>query len=110
LNALTVEISHQFEQCVEELNQEKDLRSVIVTGEGKAFSAGGDIDFLLDRRNFTCEDNVVVMRQFYSRYLKLRDLRVPVIAGEVSFVGFRWLLIREKQSMGLLLVQGCVWP
>ena len=81
LNALTVDFGKQFEKTIKQLNEMDDLRSVIITGEGKAFSAGGDIDFLLDRRNHTIEENTKVMKQFYSRYLTLRTLKVPVIAG-----------------------------
>jgi enoyl-CoA hydratase/carnithine racemase len=81
LNALTEEVGTQFQKAIAQLNEMEDIRSVILTGEGHAFSAGGDIDFLLDRRNHSIEENTKTMKHFYSRYLTLRDLKVPTIAA-----------------------------
>lgn len=57
------------------------VRVVILTGEGKAFSAGGDLDFLLNRANDEPGNNAPMMRAFYARFLSLLQLPVPVIAA-----------------------------
>jgi enoyl-CoA hydratase len=48
---------------------------------GKAFSAGGDLQFLLARSKDSPLSNSQVMRDFYGRFLSLRTLPVPVIAA-----------------------------
>ncbi|MCV5262530.1 enoyl-CoA hydratase-related protein, partial [Escherichia coli] len=50
-------------------------------GAGKAFSAGGDFDFLRARSRDSGMRNAVIMRGFYSRFLRIRDVPVPVIAA-----------------------------
>ena len=84
MNALTEECGKEFEQVVAKLNEWDGLRSVVIIGEGKAFSAGGDIRFLLERKEHTVEHNQTVMKQFYDRFLSLRSLKVPTIAGGYS--------------------------
>ena len=55
------------------------MRVAILRGEGRAFSAGGDLNWLLDRHSDTPENNKKVMVDFYKRFLVLRSLPVPVI-------------------------------
>lgn len=88
MNALTEDVGRAFESEVSKLLSQEDLKSVIVTGEGKAFSAGGDIDFLLDRRNYQVSENVKTMLDFYNRFLSIRKLTVPTIAGFYFFFRF----------------------
>lgn len=52
-----------------------------MTGAGKAFSSGGSLDFLRDRSNDTGSRNAAIMRDFYRRFLQIRDLPVPVLAA-----------------------------
>jgi enoyl-CoA hydratase len=43
LNAVNAAMHHEFEQVWLDLQEERDLNAIILTGAGKAFSAGGDI-------------------------------------------------------------------
>eukprot|EP01117_Protostelium_nocturnum_P004920 TRINITY_DN1783_c0_g1_i1.p1 TRINITY_DN1783_c0_g1~~TRINITY_DN1783_c0_g1_i1.p1 ORF type:complete len:306 (+),score=123.13 TRINITY_DN1783_c0_g1_i1:55-972(+) len=84
LNALTVDMGVSFVDVVEKIKkgvEKEEIRSVVLTGSGKAFSAGGDLKFLLERSNDTFENNYKLMRDFYNRFLAIRKVNVPVISA-----------------------------
>lgn len=83
LNAMTAELGDAFAEAVAVLGRQEaaGLGAVVVTGEGKAFSAGGDLQFLRDRHADTPSRNAPIMRAFYQRFLCVRSLPVPVIAA-----------------------------
>lgn len=64
LNALTADMGDEFEAAVHELEREgtEDVGAVVLTGEGRAFSAGGDLDFLRRRHEDTPSRNACVPR------------------------------------------------
>ena len=53
----------------------------MLPGAGKAFSAGGDLEWLLARHRDTPDNNIRIMQEFYKKFLVLRSLPVPVIAA-----------------------------
>ncbi|ETW08813.1 hypothetical protein, variant 1 [Aphanomyces invadans] len=82
LNALTADMGDRVEELVQEIKDRADeFRAIVLTGEGRAFSAGGDLDFLQKRASDTTSRNTVTMRKFYGRFLSLRSLPVPLIAA-----------------------------
>ena len=79
-NAMSAEMTEAFPGAVARLKDLRDARAVIVTGEGQAFCAGGDLDFL-----HTGEREVTALRDkmtsFYPSFSCLLDLDVPTIAA-----------------------------
>jgi enoyl-CoA hydratase len=80
-NAMSPAMGDEIAAAVESLRDDDELRAVIVSGEGKSFSAGGDFDLLEARTKSGGEENRRAMRDFYARYLSIRRLRVPTIAA-----------------------------
>lgn len=87
-NAMTAEMGDQFRDLIEQLRLGRTdettpggIGAVVLTGEGKAFSAGGDLAFLRTRSKDTPSRNAQIMVDFYHRFLCLRTLPVPVIAA-----------------------------
>ncbi len=80
LNAMTHEMGEALNSLISQLNQDPDLRVIIVTGAGRTFSAGGDFKFILDHRESTYEANQKEMVEFYGKFLDLQKIEVPTIA------------------------------
>ena len=81
LNAMSDEMAHEFAAAIASLKGNKGLRAVILTGAGKAFSAGGHLSMLEAKRTKTAEENRTGMLAFYNSFLCMRDLNVPLIAA-----------------------------
>lgn len=91
LNAMTEAMGTALQDKVKEINSDPDLRVVVITGQGRAFSAGGDLDFILEHTRHELEDNQQEMVEFYYRFLSLRRIQVPTIAminGHAIGAGF----------------------
>lgn len=82
LNAMGEPMAEAFRDLVAQLYPRRhELRAVILTGAGKAFSAGGDLKMLERKQTLSGETNRLRMREFYDSFLSLRSLEVPVIAA-----------------------------
>jgi len=79
LNAMNAEMRSEFNSLVDELYSNKQIKVIIFTGEGRAFSAGGDIDFL-DQEWSTPEFRQETQR-FSGFFDALEQMEKPVLAA-----------------------------
>ncbi|WP_242901130.1 enoyl-CoA hydratase/isomerase family protein [Actinomadura terrae] len=80
-NAMSGEMTAAWKAAIADLRADRDVRCVVVTGAGSAFTSGGDLSWLAD----TGADAVPALRdrmlEFYRTWLAVRDLEVPTIAA-----------------------------
>ena len=88
LNAMTVEMGECFQSVIKSISNDKTLKCLVINGKGKAFSAGGDLNFLHNRLEEKPFPNSTIMMEFYERFLCARRLiQVPIISAMNTAVG-----------------------
>ena len=80
-NAMSEAMAEQFAVAIGQLCVRDDLRVVVLSGAGKAFSAGGHLDMLEKKIAQDEKRNRAEMREFYEQFLCIRDLPVPTVAA-----------------------------
>lgn len=98
LNAFNLDLAQQFLQAIEAFRKDQNVRSVVIRGAGRVFSAGGDVREMLE--NVTDgQDRAAFFRSplsaFNKMVLSIRNIPKPVLAavhGAVAGVGFNVML------------------
>ncbi|MGO1580595.1 MAG: enoyl-CoA hydratase-related protein [Peptoniphilaceae bacterium] len=78
LNALNSDLLEELDDCFTELENNDDLKVVIITGVGKSFIAGGDIS---EMSNLNSEQSGHFAKRGMDVCMKIERLNKPVIAA-----------------------------
>ncbi len=79
-NALNKQMVDELSQAFDNLQNEKNIRVVILKGEGKAFCSGADLAYLKELRNFDYQKNLEDSLNLGNLFLKIFSFPKPVIA------------------------------
>lgn len=82
LNAMGEAMADEFRAIVSTLAKSSTQpRVIILTGSGRAFSAGGDLNMLEKKSELSAEENHRRMLKFYDSFLSILELQIPLIAA-----------------------------
>jgi methylglutaconyl-CoA hydratase len=79
-NALSAELIHQARQALREAVADPAVRTVVITGAGKAFSAGADLNEMKATREATFQENVDNALHTSSIFYEIAQAPKPVVA------------------------------
>lgn len=78
LNALCAELTDELGILLDILDQDPELRVIILTGGAKAFAAGADITEMMENDTLGAYASIIKVHEVFGR---LEEFRVPVIAA-----------------------------
>lgn len=78
-NSLATEMISELLQVVSELENNDDVRVVILTGEGSSFCAGADLGWMKKQFNATREERITEARRFADLMRTLNSFSKPLI-------------------------------
>jgi enoyl-CoA hydratase/carnithine racemase len=82
LNALTFEVYAELRDFFAMLNDRREVRSVVITGEGRGFCSGGDVDAIIGRLlDRSTVELVEFTRMTGALIRRIRECSKPVVAA-----------------------------
>ena len=80
-NALHPELVRQMKSQLKEAAEDGSVKVLIITGEGKAFCAGADLEYLNEMKNYSSLENEKDSRELAELFLMIYNFPKPVIAA-----------------------------
>lgn len=80
LNALNMRLMEELVDAFERLDQDQEVRCIILTGNEKAFAAGADIKEMADASAID-----MLLRDQFARWDRIRKIKKPIIAAVSGF-------------------------
>jgi enoyl-CoA hydratase/carnithine racemase len=80
-NAMSDEMTASWVAAIDELDADRSVRVVVVTGEGSAFCSGGNTGWIASEPDASVDSLRTRMIAFYRAWLSIRKLEVPTIAA-----------------------------
>lgn len=79
-NAFSPEMISELTQVFKSAATNKDLRVILLKGEGKAFCAGADLAYMREMAGFTFEKNQADAKELHAMFEAIFSCPVPVVA------------------------------
>ncbi len=80
LNAINMMLMEELVSTLEELDEDSDIRCIILTGNEKAFAAGADIKEMAEASAME-----MLQRDQFARWDRIRKIKKPIIAAVSGF-------------------------
>jgi enoyl-CoA hydratase/carnithine racemase len=80
-NAMTGELTTAWGSTIAKLRGDRSVRCIVVTGDGSAFCAGGDLSWIAESPDLHVDAIRDRMLPFYRTWLSIRELEAPSIAA-----------------------------
>jgi enoyl-CoA hydratase len=80
LNAINMKLMEELVSTLEDLDQDSDIRCIILTGNEKAFAAGADIKEMAEASAME-----MLQRDQFARWDRIRKIKKPIIAAVSGF-------------------------
>ena len=80
-NMMSDEMTASWARAVDDLSRDRDLRAVVVRGEGQSFCSGGNTSWIASEPDASVDHLRTRMLGFYRSWLSIRKLEVPTIAA-----------------------------
>ena len=82
LNAWTPELGRELISALDHAGRDSDIRAVVLTGAGRAFSSGADLKAIGDPADAGPADVLATLRDIYNPLLiRVREMPKPVVAA-----------------------------
>jgi methylglutaconyl-CoA hydratase len=80
-NALHPTMVAQIKSAIEEISNNEETKALIITGEGSAFCAGADLDYLVSSQKYSSIENEKDSETLAEMFLSIYKLSIPTIAA-----------------------------
>ena len=79
-NAFHPEMIHEISSFFEEfIKHQKETKLIVLKGEGNAFCAGADLNWMKSMVNFTLEENLADSKKLWTMFENIRLCSVPIV-------------------------------
>ena len=78
-NAMNEKLMKELTACFKELSKDDDIRIIILTGKGKSFCAGADLNWMKSMAKYSKEENIRDSRLLLNLYEVIYNFPKPVI-------------------------------
>lgn len=88
MNAMDFTMMRELAECFESLHNEKDVQILVVKGEGKVFSAGGDVKMMVASEDFSDFGSIMgTITRLVKAYYTLPMITIAQIHGAAAGLG-----------------------